>query len=447
MAIFIGEGGLSEGEAEAAAGPLLLGDWIGAGMLACCTFAAFAYLACAWKGTGALSEYNVLFDADAGARLSSFANGWPPDGLHPLLAYYFSPFIRVIQALGKALWPGSNGAAVRLDIALLICPFFAALKGACLYLAFRLLRLHTFEAAMGAMIGVAAFSSAVFGAVPESYGVTSGIFALITLLCLARPRANSLISTIALYLAGLVAAGTTISNGNHLVWIEFVRRSRQKNVAKTLIVSGLLGLSTIILAIGAGAILDSHFQKGPVSNELRMSLGIVGYFAPTISDQILHLEQLPEFYTRTFVPLPPARVENKIAEESPDSRIKFEFTYNVRNSIIVKIVLGLISIAVLGGGMVVAYLNGGEWRQIGCASGISLLLFGVFYSFFGLNTYLYSQSWVVQSTVLIAAWFRLRLFRTIPARAILGTALLLLLAGDLYVLNSMTNQMIAGSHA
>ena len=77
-------------------------------------------------------------------------------------------------------------------------------------------------------------------------------------------------------------------------------------------------------------------------------------------------------------------------------------------------------------------------------SAATVLTFGALYSWFGLNTYLFSQAWQVPCMVLLAAWFNLPFFRTKLGNVCVVAGLLALVVGDLYVLSIMNQSMSFG---
>lgn len=192
---------------------------------------------------GTLRPINLFFDADCGWFLDEFATGdvGPPSYgprclIHPNVANLIEPSIRFVAALGDWI-VGSRGNellrsvarrfgfsavadhpdftaahALRTAIAVAIAPLAAAVRTVFLYLALDLVGLVPLSALLATLLGTLSFSGLLFGAIPESFGLSGAVFAWIFHL-VARVAARSRpVATSTWIVAGTLAASITLTN-------------------------------------------------------------------------------------------------------------------------------------------------------------------------------------------------------------------------------------------
>ena len=397
-------------------------------------------LATLWSSLGVFSQYNVIFDTDLHRVISKFANGWGTGGFnHPLLSYFFSIPIRIIGWLMTFLGVIDNEIAFRKDIALYVAPLCSSLKALAMYAIFRLLNLNIKDALWAVSFGVLAFSSVVFGATPSSYAVTGCSLALIILATLEAIMHKSKFTTFLMIFSGLFSVGGTVSNIIHFGWMNwYYHLSKKLSHFKALIKAIILSIGILIVTLSLFAILREIRDVDVEGSDLIVSSDFVEQYSKTPYEGLKNFLCFPAMLTQTFLATIPTKGKNLLAIKNNNS-IKFELTYNSTRSVWLSFVLGGVMLFVLVGGIVASFLSGGLWRYFGLASAASVLTFGLLYSsWFGINTYLFSQHWQVPTQVLIVSCFNYFLRKSnITYFFILGILIFMLLA-DIYVLASIT---------
>ncbi len=410
-------------------------DFLIALLIAIIAFALHAALAIRLNSYGVFDQYNVIFDADPNEEKSWFAHGYSLGGFnHPLLPYFFSIPIRVIAAIASKLGVINEEVVFREILALYIPPILSAIKAVSLFLAFRVLRLHTVDAAMATAIGVLSFSSLIFGSTPASYVVSGAGLALITLFSLLSCCGTSSLMKVGLALSGFFSIGTTVSNVIHYGWMTWmipISEKRKPVPALTRSIAGaaILLLITLLLSWALGFVREGNVDH----SRLMLSKEFVDHYKPSVSQQISNGARFPEMLARSFIPTVPLQKDNLLALQDGDP-IEFELTFNGVEFGLGSAALWLSGIMILGG-VVVSYHLGDLWRWAGFASVASLLTSGVLFSWFGTNTFLYSQYWQVPGAILIGAWVHFISVRFKIGRGLLAALALVFVIGDLYVLN------------
>jgi hypothetical protein len=404
-----------------------------------------SYLAMIWSSYGVLSQYDVIFDTDPIHWQSTFANGWSTGGFnHPLLTYYFSIPLRALSAITSALGLTSDSLLFREQIALFIAPLCTALKASCLFVVFRILGLNVVASIAATGFGVLSFSAIVFGAIPSSYAITGFALSLILLLTVHSTVRASRVGFVSMFIAGVFSAGITSSNiiqFGFMNWSSLSIRAGKPlpALAKAIVLSAMV----LVVALSSSYLIGKFRSSDDISYYFVVSDSYVERFKPTVSEQVENVLRFPERAARTFIPTTPNQKDNAVSIKQ-NRRVKIEFTYNTTEFGWSSFVLWLIGLGVFAGGTLIAYRMGGAWRWLGLGSAATALTFGALYSWFGLNTYLFSQTWQVPCLLLLAAWFNLPFFRSKLGHAFVAICLLALFVGDLYVLDSMNQSMSFG---
>lgn len=406
-------------------------------------FAGQSLLAATWSTYGVFEQVNVIFDTDPSTRKLAFAHAKSLKVFnHPFLSYYFSVPIRVIQVSGSLLGLVVSEENFREMLALYVAPLCSALKTACLYFSFRLLGLKAIDACLISALGSLSFSSVVFGATPTSYAVTGFALALVTLLTLVFYIHPSRRNQVALIFAGLVSIGTTVTNVIHFGWMYWTTITSQRlytvrGLVKSTLLSALMLSSAVVVSYG----LSEVRGENPEPTDLVVSGEWIKKFQPNLGDKIEGLARFPETVGRTFIPTLPERANNRLAILR-DKSIQFELSYeNVRFGS-VSFLLSIVALVAVGGGALRSYNLNGNWRKIGIASTLSIVTFGVFYSWFGLNTYLYSQVWQVPSLLLIGSWLKNPPLDSRIVRSGFSLVLLCFLLGDIYIIKIINQWLL-----
>ena len=398
-------------------------------------------LASHWAANGLFDQYNVIFNTDANYWLENMAHGWTMANFnHPLLAYFFAVPIRAIETLTPGV---TDPVAFREWLALGIAPLCAAGKGVACYATFRLLELSRLDATLLASLAVVAFSSVVYGAIPESYGVTGLALALVTLTSVACAKYRDRLSPLVFFIGSAVlAVGTTTSNVIHVGWSQwFVQATNRRGGVRSLVHA--VAISGLTLAATLGVFYGLKQVRGgePQAADLLVSTRFVRTFLPSVQQQAENTARLPETLARTYIPTTPRPIPNEIALQNRDP-IKIELTYNGIDFGWGSASLYLAAVLAFGGGAVASIRKGGAWRWLTLGSAASMLTFGALYSVFGMNTYLYTQHLQVPSLFLLAGWFAY--FTRMPKAVYAALIGLIgaLLVGDVIVLDRMNDLLM-----
>lgn len=394
---------------------------------------------------GVFDQYDAMFDTDPVFWHRVFAHGWDRgDVYHPLLTYYFSVPNRAIAWLAGVVGITHDQLAYRRTLALLVAPLVTGIKIGMLYLVLRRLELPRPQAVIGTVFAALAFSSLLFGAVPESYPVTGMAFCLLVLHALLAPPVTGQRRFCSELALTVFSVGITVSNVIFCGWTLFARRMDGLGITRAFGRAVAMGALALLLAVGGSAALD--WVRGPDPANPPVAAGDQPRFMkftnpPAVAAR--KLVEFPAFLTLSFVPVVPGQTGNEIGESNLD-RYRLQFTYN-DGSPLLMMLLAMAGVLVFGGGAIVAHRAGGAWRWVAWCSLLSIVSYGLLYSYFGRNTYLYSQVWYVPCVLLASAWLRLDFMRTRRGILVLTSALLLLLAADLRVLHSILGVLSASA--
>lgn len=192
---------------------------------------------------GALRPINLFFDADCGWFLDEYATGdvGPPSYgprclIHPNVANLIEPPIAFVAAVGDRI-VGSRGSelmrslarrfgfasiaddpgftaahALRTAIAVAIAPLAAAVRTVFLYLALDLVGLPPLAALLATILCTVSASGLLFGAIPESFGLSGAVFAWIFHLIARVATRSRPPGTATWIIAGTLASSITLTN-------------------------------------------------------------------------------------------------------------------------------------------------------------------------------------------------------------------------------------------
>jgi hypothetical protein len=419
-------------------------DYVAALTIIIIIFSLQAVLAVHWSAYGVFDLNNVIFDTDSKAIKGKFAHGWSAGGFkHPLISFYFGIPIRFIVAVLSKVGLISDQVVAREILALYIPPVLSAIKAASFFFAFRLLGLLFVDAILVSLIAALGFSSLMFGSTPSSYVVSGCGLALMTLLALLNFHKASSAKKTGLVLCGLFSIGTTASNVIHYGWMTWMSRMSGENKPISELIRSVATAATMLLMTLLLSFILVFLRHGStdLSNSM-LSKENIERFKPSVSEHISNTVRFPEMLARSYIPSTPRQKHNDSTLKF-DSPIKFELTYNSVELGLGSIMLWLVGLFILGG-VVVSYKLGGIWRWAGAASAASILTTGVVFTWFGTNTYLYSQYWQVPGVILIGAWYYLLSHKCKYGRSLLAILLFFLVVGDAYVINEI-NSSIARS--
>ena len=353
--------------------------------------------------------------------------------------------IAAISWLASFFYPLEAPFAFREYLAVFASPLVTALKCILVYIAVKLMGLNSLKSFFVACISALSFSSLVFGALPSSYPFTGFFFALAYVLAILSLIYVNRLTFLGTLLVGFFAIGVTSSNLAHLGWLLWIRFYKKQG---RLILSFIK--SATISAIVLIAVLATYFALTAIrGGELVLSdlvsndKSFLHAHTPEISESLVNFARFPEKIARTYIPTEPVKKNNRLYQEEED-KYDFELTYNYITLNLSSILLWVGALFVLIGGLIISFRQGGLWRLLGLGAAGSIVTYWLLYSYFGYNTYLYSQHWQVSVIFLVATWLNTRFFSRRQGTYILVAITLFLLLADFYMLNKI-NTMIASS--
>jgi len=404
-------------------------------------FVMESLLAHHWASMGLFAQYNVVFDADPNLGTLALAHGWMDFNFnHPLMNYMTAIPLRVLAKVLAIAGPIENEAAWREAALLYLLAALAAAKSLFFYFSFRVLRLSIWQASAATMIGSLSFSSVVFGAVPDSYALSGATMALGMWLALLMATGQARWVRRAWWLTAMCSIGITVSNVIQFGWLNVCRLvSRGDRPMRAFL--GSIGSGALLLAIVCGlgyalALASGTSKQAEKETAVEWQVNFINKHLVKPKDVMENLARFPERVARTFVPTMPFFKQNRLAAIT--GRIPAMSTYNGLAFDVAAGLLWLGGLIGCGLGAFIAYRLGGLWRWFGLGSLASILSYGIVFSLFGGNSYLYSQYWHVPAVLLVGACLSLRWTSTWPGKILLGLVISGLAAGNLITLSEIS---------
>lgn len=397
-------------------------------------------------GRGAFSHIDTLFNADAPWYLRGFVDGsgtgtsWGPRSLvHPNVANLVHPLVAALAWFAEMFGMSGDAASIRRAIALAVCPIAAAAETAVTY---GVLRQHTADAALLAAIGMVSFSMVVFGATPESFGLT-GLGVALLFWGLERERETGRRQRALLVVIGAFLMSVTVTNGVLFAIGITVHRWVRGQGALSLRETALTLAAALCVTAGLAATIaaaQGRLQDYVLRFEQLHEAPIVRELAgrerratrTTMADHVKHYAHrawvdVPRAFAYSFIPAPPLVVTTPSASTT-DAPIAISFQRAApdwRRIGPFLVVLGASALAALG-------RRGARPLSM---TALALLLFNWgFHTFFGEELLLYSKHWTTAAALLIFTLADGTMNRSTPRRALLLAALVLLGANTAYVL-------------
>ncbi len=400
-----------------------------------------------WQERNVFSQYDVVFDTDPIRWHISFADGWGPEHImHPLGNYLIAVPIRIIQLIGSAVGLIDDGAAFRNAIVVYVAPFFTALKAVCFYYIFRALKFDIIQTLLATAIAMLSFSSVVFGAVPSSYPLTGFGFAFVTLCSILVIKNASKVRIGMLYLASIFTIGISSSNVMFVGWMkwsEYLSKgiAPMKSFWRAVFVTAplLIAIFTVFFALNH---IVSELRDQPVSEgEFSNLQDFLSKYVPPIEVQAEKAVRFPEMITRTFIATVPINNPDtsRLLHDDP---IKVELSYIKKDVDIFAILYGVFGLVLIICGASNALKRDDIWKPLMTSMLASLATFWIFFAWFGLGVFLYSQNWYVPCMLLVASCLNTDFFNSPRGRMLLCALLVYMLVSDIYVINDVTQRFV-----
>lgn len=422
-------------------------DKISVLLLFCIVLTVQVIIALMWQERNVFSQYDVVFDTDPIRWHITFADGWGPEHImHPLSNYLVAVPIRIIQLIGSTTGLIEDGGAFRNSLVVYVAPFFTALKAVSFYCIFRVLNFNLVQTLLATGIAILSFSSVVFGSVPSSYPLTGFGFAFVTLCTILIIKKESKISRGMLYVASIFTIGISSSNVmfvGWLKWFEYIAKDIKpvKGFTRAVLMTAPL-LISIFIAFYALNHIVSELREQPVSEgEFSNLQDFLSKYVPPIEVQGEKALRFPEMITRTFIATVPTNNPDSGLFEHGDP-IKVELSYIKKDVDVFSIIYGIVGLLVVGGGALIASRRDDIWKPLILSMLVTLGTFWLFFTWFGLGVFLYSQNWYVPCMFFIAAWLNTGFFHSKLGRSLVIALLVIMLVGDIYVINEVTQRFV-----
>ncbi len=393
---------------------------------------------------------NLFFDSDCPWFLINYETGDQRFGsyggrniVHPNIANFIHPLVKLVSQIPPAFHLDPAQGRVK-EIAISVAPTFAAIRSSFLFLALSAVGFSIFDALLLTALSIVSFSGMLFGALPESFGISGALFAFAFYL-LAMTIRQARFERISWLIAATLMFGTTITNVVPFTFLMAVAHfSQTKNFRQT------IRQLTVILA-SAGSITAFFFI---------VLTALHGSFRGTGLRHIGQMEEIrvsgksavilfPKALLSTIIPPEPHKLlgrseDGDLKGEAPSNDIRVRrFTYRddldkiiqdvptltgvirgkadfFRNIVVALLYLlsffiSLFSFSRLTSGIRIFVIS--AWSQI--------LFHWTFHSFFGNELFLYSQHWLIPLVIVmgvgLTARFRLAwLARSVIAILVVG---------------------------
>jgi hypothetical protein len=398
---------------------------------------------------GAFAHVDTLFNADAPWYLRGFLEGrgtgtsWGPRSLvHPNIANVLHPLIAGVSTLLRPIAAvGVRAADVSRDLALAVCPIAAGLEAVLIY---RVLQPRQQGAALVGALHAFAFSTFLFGTIPESFALT-GLGMAWLFFCLDAEQ-RSVRSRPALLIAcGTFLTSVTATNvamfGIGVAAHRWARGSAPRTALTSTLALSIASVGTtaaiaLVLAPFQGGLGDyvPRFEQLHEAPILRAVQARDSGVPNTVPAQLRHYAgrlvlDVPDAFGRSVFPELPARRVERPGGEPP-----YTVSYQdlPRRPLAIAIALALVITAAF-----VACRRDVGRRPLYWTA-LALFLFNwAFHTIFGEELLLYSKHWVVPLTLLVAGLFDTPLGATRTGRVALATLAIVVSANTARVLLSV----------
>ena len=398
-----------------------------------------------WYDLKLFDQYNVIFDSDPNTWLRYGSSTHPDAGTtkHPLAAYYTGIPVIILSEGISAFRGVESTAGLRTGLALCAIPIACGLKSALVYTVLRQLKLSTADALLIVGISAASFSSIVFGALPETYGYT-GLFTAVAVWLVVRNHDKGGPKNLwAFVFNAVLLIGTSAANAITVFWMFFMRTTLDRlNIARAFVYSA---------SITVGCYIVTQLAFWSSANIRGLSLSFGDLFSSSTSDiqkhspdlllQVLNLLRFPERLSRSVFATAPDKKENILLIDG--DVYDFEFTYNtIEFNLFSALLLGFGLCLLIGAALSIRQMNE-VWRKVVVFALGSTILYAGLFSFYGYNTFLYSQHWQITTVLVLASFLHTFSRQIVFVRAALGAILILCVISSAITLAGMNSELLA----
>lgn len=351
---------------------------------------------------GVIAQYDIFFDSDPIHYISAISNGWSfGRTVHPGIALLFNVPARIFD-VGLAQLGLIQQGDFRNFAPLLIAPIFSTLGGYWWWLAACRLGFVPHARLLGLFLLQITFSQMVFSVVPESFPISGALLCLVLLLtakAIENPTSLDQNPARMLWLGtACLMSVITVTNGFLCVAVWMGIRFKSGKLRRT-ITEGFIGCIIVFLAIGITTFIDKKVYKLESKTALNMGVSSTAQIAVTHKSWIEKYSVFDgsEIASRT-AKFPADLIASILAPEitlldnpivKPGYRFQFKFTLEPKvRGIIWKATGWLLLLCAAW------YAARNPILLITRAVGVVIIFNGALHSFFGLETFLYSQHWL-----------------------------------------------------
>ncbi|MEQ1887787.1 MAG: hypothetical protein ABL951_01255 [Alphaproteobacteria bacterium] len=345
---------------------------------------------------GVLAQNNILFDSDTYVYLSAISNGWSINRVvHPAFATMINIPVRVFDFVAAYLGISAAGS-IRTLAPIILSPIAASLGGFIWWLAALSAGFSAPARIAGLLFSQFVFSLSVFSALPESYAISGALLSLLllfTVRAVQHPETLGLWKIRAQWLAlACVMTGVTITNGficvavwmairfgpQKLGWIQL-----RRILTEGIVAAAILG-ATIVVMITADQLAYPKDNKSLVEKGGEATGWVQRFMEGSAAERAV---AMPVSFIAGIFPPAIEIIPNNVAK--PGQRYQIGFSFEAGEKTLPRIMFGWFSMAALAAVLAWRFSFSPIIRAIAAV----LAFNGVLHSFYGAETFLYSQHW------------------------------------------------------
>lgn len=360
------------------------------------TFVLNYAVECRLNSLQVFGQYNILFDADPNTRLDSICSGVEGRSLiHPHLSNVFSLPIMLVGKVAIVLGlDGQQEIPLRRSLGLLVVPVASGLTASVWFFLFLLLGLSVWRSSILTSLGAMSFSQLVFGSMPDHFAVGGLALALCYLLAADDLNRGGRVRWLAWMAAGMLTMGITATNvitPAVLLFTCLLRRGWGVLDAcrRTIAFGAIVSVITYATAIACSAC----FGDMDVMLSEKDNITFVGKYW---TDDAFHKAmRLPALLANTIAPPSVGVMPNTV--RGYGERYDIEFTLESTTGVLPVLICGVLLVS----GTIGGFKGTPSYRVVAMASVAILALNLIMHTFFGRESFLYSQHWLTPLLVLL----------------------------------------------
>ena len=368
-----------------------------------------------WYVSGYFSVYDVFFDTDPHKNISVFAHGWERDTLiHPILKL-FSIVTRLIEHIISSVFYISEPKVFREKMTLAISPFFSSLSIICFYFLWNILHSEESNTLVFSLIFALIFSNFIFAIIPESYSISCFLITLCLYYYCRNEKQESAGKRIIWLSLAVALAGITITNifMFFLIYVAHLINTEKITLPRAVQKASLYSLTATILALTVYFVLLQIFTTEVDKTKTIQFITNPDWTSASISTTASNFINLLGTASNSILGIFPITRPNQFCEDIAVTCNQISFIRKTVSAPLMIFATGVLFWAIAS--------SKKHWQSVHFLClwilGYNLLL----HSFFGRESFLYSQHWVTALCLI--------LFAPLTKRRLLSYLLLALVIG------------------